>query len=172
MTKKLALACALGAIAAALIAAAAVIAGFAALPDMIASQNYSGIVAAFAGAFAVSIALAVIMVIVSFCCGVFFLFSVLLAVLFFRIRAGKPLTKGRFVFLCVSLIGDIAAIIGAIFLCALPAYPATLATGILLFVCVAINLTLRILCTVCLKRNHQDDQPISSDSSEHDMPLQ
>ena len=88
MTKKLALACALGAIAAALIAVAAIISGFATLPHMISNQNYSGIVAAFAGALAISIALTVIIVLISFCCGTCFLFSVLLAVLFFRIRAG------------------------------------------------------------------------------------
>ena len=169
MTKKLALACALGAIAAALIAVAAIISGFATLPHMISNQNYSGIVAAFAGALAVSIALSVIIVLISFCCGTCFLFSVLLAVLFFRIRAGKPLTKGRFALLCLSLLGDIAAIIGAILLCSMPAYPATLTTGIALFVCVAANLTLRILCTVRLKRH---EQLLPSDSSAHDTPLQ
>lgn len=169
MARKLALACAIGAIAAALIAVAAVIAGFAALPRMIADQNYSGIVGAIAGSFAVSIALAVVMVIISFCCGVSFVFSVLLAVLFFRIRAGKTLTKARFALLCVSLVGEIAAIIGAIFLCALPVYPATLATGILLLIAVAANLTLRAICTVCLKRA-EETRPAHSLPSE--TPLQ
>ncbi len=168
MNDKLPLACAIGAIAAALVAVASVVAGFSALPRMIADQNYSGIVAAFAGAFAVSIAFAVCMVIIAFCCGIFFVFSALLAVLFFRLRAGKPLTKGRLALLCVALLGDAAALFAAIFLCAMPAYPATIAAGALLFAAVAVNLALRIVCIVRLKC--RDNRP-PSDASAPESPL-
>ena len=161
MKNNLALAGAVLAAALCAMLAALLITAFVALPAL-SEQDYGGIMEAFAGAFALALAMIVLLAILFICTVIALIFCALSVVLLLRARR-QSANKKSATLLFFSCIGTAAAVFAGCCVCGIS--PALTALGVLCIVLAAAECTLRVLCAVRLLK-----QPPAPDTSDDALP--
>ena len=150
MKNKLALAGAVLGFLLAAMAIATLAAAFVVLPAAV-EQDYSGVIQALAGTFAMAIVVAILLLLMCGCVALTAVFSRLSACSLMRAYAGKPAGKGRAALLYVALLGTLGAVLAGVFLNAVSS-PLTIALSIALIALAVAEATVRILCAVRLRK--------------------
>ena len=155
MKNKLALAGAVLGFLLAAMAVATLAAAFVVLPAAV-EQDYSGVIQALAGTFAMAIVVAILLLLMCGCVALTAVFSLLSACSLMRAYAGKPAGKGRAALLYAALLGTLGAVLAGVFLNAVSS-PPTIALSIALIALAVAEATVRILCAVRLLKRAAPD---------------
>ncbi len=164
MKNKLALAGAVLGFLLAAMAIATLAAAFVVLPAAM-EQDYSGVIQALAGSFAMAIVVAILLLLMCGCVALTVIFSLLSACSLMRAYAGKPAGKGRAALLYVALLGTLGAVFAGVFLNAVSS-PLTIALSIALIALAVAEATVRILCAVRLRKQ----SPAMPDAPDAPLP--